>query len=121
MKDSKPPKTVSELRILLGLCNYCSAFVPNLATIAKPLRELTKNVINWNWEKSHDDALDVIKRTIITSCMAYFNKNWRTELTVDVLLPLGWFSPVGLGVVFGQYDPIDPSKKRFVRFESRTL
>ena len=53
--------------------------------------------------------------------MAYFNKNWRTELTVDVLLPLGWFSPVGLGVVFGQYDPIDPSKKRIVKFESRTL
>ena len=42
LNDAKSPKIVSEVRSILGLSNYCGRFIPNLATITKPLNELTK-------------------------------------------------------------------------------
>jgi hypothetical protein len=114
LKDAKPPKTVSELRSILGLANYCSCFIPNLASLAKPLRALTKKGVKWDWRKEHDESLEAIKSNLTTESIAYFNKYWRTEITVDA-------SPVGLGLVFAQYDPKNPSKRHIVRYDSRTL
>ena len=36
------PSTVSEVRSLLGMANYCSRFIPSYSTITQPLRELTQ-------------------------------------------------------------------------------
>ena len=58
--------------------------------------------------------MDAIKAALTTRSIAYFNKNWRSEVTVDA-------SPVGLGLVFAQYDPENPSKRHIVRYDSRTL
>jgi len=47
--------------------------------------------------------------------MAYFNKEWNTELEVDA-------GPEGLGSILKQYDPTNPVMERaFVTFKSRTL
>ena len=35
------PSTVSEVRSLLGMANYCRRFIPSYSTITQPLRELT--------------------------------------------------------------------------------
>jgi hypothetical protein len=34
--DAREPKTVSEVRSFLALVNFCSRFIPDLATIAEP-------------------------------------------------------------------------------------
>ena len=46
--------------------------------------------------------------------MAYFNKDWETEVIVDA-------SPVGLGAVLGQFNPKNPEEKHIVCFASRML
>lgn len=41
LKKALSSRNVSELRSLLGLINYCSRFINNLATAIQLLRELT--------------------------------------------------------------------------------
>ncbi|CAB3981067.1 Hypothetical predicted protein [Paramuricea clavata] len=48
--DAREPKTVSEIRSFLGLVNFCSRFIPDLATIAEPLRKLTRTTTPFVWE-----------------------------------------------------------------------
>ena len=40
--NTKPPKNASEAAGLQGLAVFCSKQIPNLATIVKPIRNLTK-------------------------------------------------------------------------------
>ncbi|KAL5006195.1 hypothetical protein ScPMuIL_017353 [Solemya velum] len=40
--EARKPKSASEVRSFMGLVNYSARFIPNLATIAEPLRKLTR-------------------------------------------------------------------------------
>lgn len=112
--NAKAPKTVGEVRSLLGLANYCSRFIPEYATVIEPLRQLTKKGVKWTWEKCHDDALSKMKRVLCTKALSYFDPNLRTEITVDA-------SPVGIAAVLCQYDPKTPHEKKIVMYASRSL
>ncbi|CAF1095045.1 unnamed protein product [Brachionus calyciflorus] len=50
------------------------------------------NNTEWNWIEEYNLALSKIKDSISNKFMAFFDKKWNTELTVDA-------SPVGLGSV----------------------
>lgn len=47
--NARRPETVSEVRSFLGLVNFSGRFIPNLATIAEPLRKLTRNNVPFKW------------------------------------------------------------------------
>ena len=40
---TKVPETPSDVRSFMSLVNFCACFVPDLATIAEPLRTLTRS------------------------------------------------------------------------------
>jgi len=42
LQSATQPRTAGEVRSFLGLASYCSRFIPDFATIAKPLRDLTR-------------------------------------------------------------------------------
>lgn len=42
VKEARRPTSAAVERSFLGLVQYCSRFIPNLATISEPLRRLTK-------------------------------------------------------------------------------
>ena len=44
-----PPTNVKELRSLLGMINYYRKFIPNLATLLKPLTNLLQSNSKWVW------------------------------------------------------------------------
>ena len=46
IKETSTPTTVSELRSFLGLVTYVPRFIKDFATIAAPLRDLTKSLRN---------------------------------------------------------------------------
>ena len=63
IKNAKAPVSPAEVRSLLGMANYCGRFIPDLATITQPLRDLTKQDTEWNWTTMHQKALDTLKET----------------------------------------------------------
>ena len=48
----KVPETPSDVRSFMGLVNFCAHFVPDLATIAEPLRTLTRSKTEWEWTEN---------------------------------------------------------------------
>ena len=82
--DASLPQNVSELRSFLGMVTFSSKYIANFASIATPLRELTKTGIMFTWEHKHQAAFDQLKAAITKPpVMAYFDAKKDTVLTVD--------------------------------------
>ena len=99
----KPPKTLEQLRSLMGSIHQLIKFIPNLANLLNPIRPLLRkeNVTNnkIRWEEIHTTALDKIKAEIskITE-KKHFDKHRKTRLKYDA-------SHTGLGAVLEQQYP----------------
>ena len=52
---------------LLGMARYLSQYIPNESTITAPMRELLKKNVDWQWTKSHDAALQQLKKALVES------------------------------------------------------
>ena len=71
----KPPKTLKQLRSLLGLINYYRDMWKRRSHILSPLTELTKvprGSKSFNWGEAQDKALNDIKQLISQSTMLIF-------------------------------------------------
>ena len=108
------PQNVSELRSFLGMVNFSSKYIANFATIATPLRELTKTGVTFSWEHKHQAAFDQLKAAITKPpVMAYFDAKKDTVLTVDA-------SPVGLSGILSQESQCD-ADSQVAAYASRAL
>ena len=56
------PTTVKELCSFLSFGNYYKDFIANYSHIAHPLHEFTKKVVQWHWDKSQQEAFEMLKR-----------------------------------------------------------
>ena len=65
--DMPPPNDEPSLQRLLGMARYLSQYIPNESTITAPMRELLKKNVNWLWTKSHDAALQQLKKALVES------------------------------------------------------
>jgi hypothetical protein len=94
--DAREPKTASEVRSFLGLVNFCSRFIPDLATIAEPLRKLTRTTTPFVWGEEQKSSFQELKDKMSSAeSLAYFDKEAETVIVSDA-------SPVGLGAVLLQ-------------------
>ena len=90
------PEDKKAVQDLLGMINYVRKFIPNLAEITKPLRELLKKEIDWHWNKSQEEAMNKIKELLISrSCLAFFDPSKAIQIQVDA-------SKSGIGAVLMQ-------------------
>ena len=106
--DAPAPTNVSEVRSFLGMVNYVSRFIPNMATISEPLRVLTKKDTEWKWGQEQESAFQSLKNSISSfQVMAFFDTNKEVTLLVDA-------SPIGLGAVLSQDNQV-------VAYASRSL
>lgn len=112
IRNAKTPTNVHEVRSFLGLVNYCARLIENLASIAEPLRELTRGDTPWRWEPRHQRSFDELRCALTSDkVIAHFVTGADTQLRVDA-------SPVGLGAILTQtVDGIT----RPVAYASRTL
>jgi hypothetical protein len=65
--DWKPPMTVSEVHIFLGLAGYYRRFVLNFSKIAKPVMELLKKENKYAWSDTCEEAFKLLKKLLTTS------------------------------------------------------
>lgn len=61
------PKNKKDLQKLLGMVNYVREYIPDLADICQPMRELLKNNVVFNWQEPHERCLNVIKEMIMNA------------------------------------------------------
>ena len=79
IKEAAQPQNAKEVRSLLGLANYCSRYIPGLASITQPLRDLTRNDAVWDWTPVHTTALNQLNDALSQDAVnAYFDVNKDT-------------------------------------------
>ncbi|XP_062698374.1 uncharacterized protein K02A2.6-like [Aedes albopictus] len=116
LKSFRAPHTAEELRSFLGLVTYVGRFLPNLATISAPLRQLTHTGVKFDWKSEHEEAFRKLKEMVTDiKTLHYFDSSLRTRVVADA-------SPVGLGAVLIQFsDPNNDFHPRVVSYASKSL
>ena len=78
------PTSKQELRSVLGMVNYLSRFTPNLAHMTSPLRELTKDDVDYQWLPEHETAFKNVKDIISsTDVLAFFDGTKAVTVQTD--------------------------------------
>ena len=58
------PSTASEVRSFLGLVGFSARFIPQLSTIAEPLRRVTHKGTLFSWGPDQQNAFDQLKQRL---------------------------------------------------------
>lgn len=66
IQSAAVPQTATEVRSFLGMANYCGRFIPHLATLSEPLRNLTKKDVVWKWSTAEAKAFNDIKKSTMS-------------------------------------------------------
>ncbi|XP_043064105.1 uncharacterized protein LOC122320095 [Drosophila ficusphila] len=70
--DWPSPRNQKEVRSFVGLCSYYRKFIPDFATIARPLHQLTKARRPFTWSTEAQDAFGLLKVKLTTSPVLTF-------------------------------------------------
>lgn len=110
---AKEPTNVEDVRSFLGIVNFSARFIPNLASITEPLRQLTRKDVPFKWGKELKAAFETLKSNLgRAETLAYFDRNAEvTKLITDA-------SPVSLGAVLTQ---VQEGQERVIAYASRAL
>ena len=78
------PKNLKDLRSYLGAVNQLINFVPGLAQLTEPFRDLLKTDGNWEWKKKHDIAFDQIQKSLQNIMkLPHFNRENKLRIICD--------------------------------------
>lgn len=118
IKEFRPPSTLGELQSFLGLVNFVSKWIPDLATRTESLKELLRHRkedgtnIQKFWGPNQQQEFDSLKSDLSNiSTLGYYNVKDRTVVIADA-------SPVGLGGVLIQINEKGP---RVIAYGHKTL
>lgn len=117
------PKDQPALLRFLGMVTYLTSYLPKLATVAEPLRRLTKKNEPWKWEAEHQKAFDSLKALVTKApVLKYFDAKKNVTIQCDS-------SSVGLGAVLLQdgqpvcysSKSLTPTERRYAQIEKEML
>lgn len=110
---SPPPTNKEEIRLFLGMAEYCAKYIKNFAGKVFNIRSLLKKNERFVWSRECEKEFIAIKQEIQSVCaLSSFNPNSECLLTTDA-------SDKGLGAVLSQKDSY--GKEKIVLFASRAL
>lgn len=66
------PNCVADIQRFLGLCNYFSHYIANYAKLAKPLYNLLKKNIDFDWNSVCNAAFEQLKAMLVTAPILIF-------------------------------------------------
>jgi hypothetical protein len=106
--DWKPPTTVRQIQSFLGLAGYYQRFIPDYSRIAKPMTELLKKGVKYDWSQKCEDAFHTLRQHLTTAPVLAQPDNTKPfEVYCDA-------SGTGLGCVLVQDN-------RVIAYASRAL
>ena len=107
------PTCVTDLQRFNGMVNQLGKFVPNLATINAPLRDLLRKDNAWLWGPQQDKSFSDIKKALLSSpVLTAYDPSLPTIIASDA-------SSLGLGAVLLQIHK--DNVRHPVAFASRSL
>ena len=85
------PSHKKQVQSFIGMDNYLSTFSTRLSELAKPIRELSKDKVLFNWGPEHQEAFISIKKEITSALiLAYYNPPKRNDFTDRHKASRGW-------------------------------
>ena len=106
------PTNVSEVRSFLGICSYYRRFVPEFATIARPLIKMTEKTTQFEWTDEQEEAWLILKDKLTSPpILVYPDPDVPFILDTDA-------SDFGIGAVLSQ---VQDGEERVVAYGSRAL
>ena len=106
------PKTVTEVRQILGMGSYYRRFIKDFSRLVKPLTELTKKANKFIWTDQCQYAFDKLKQSLVSpEIMAYPKDEGDFILDTDAC-------ETAIGGVLSQ---IQDGRNRVIAYGSRTL
>ena len=63
----KPPKSVKAVRSFIGFCNFYQKFIPHFSTITRPLIDLIKKGVPFNWGEEQNKAFIKLKEMFLSA------------------------------------------------------
>ena len=97
VKTFPTPRSVTEVRSFLGLCNYYRRFVRDFAQIASPLNRLTRKSVPFVWDESCQGAFQEMKNRLCSPpILAYPDFSQPFHLYTDA-------SQHAIGYILGQF------------------
>ena len=113
VQDLPAPSNVTELQRFNGMVNQLAKFIPNLAQINEPLRQLLRKDNEWIWSQPQDLAFKKIKEMLTSpAVLAHYNVNTECIVAADA-------SQYGIGAVLLQVD--SHGNRRPISYASRSL
>ena len=92
------PNNLKELRSYLGAVNQLTKFIPGLAQITHPFRDILKKNEKWVWKEHHDKAFEKVQENLKNIVkLAHFDKKNKLRIVCDA-------SHEGLGAVLMQLN-----------------
>ena len=61
------PQQPKGIKAFLGLAGYYRKFIPNFSKISKPLTELLKKDIKWQWSDEEEESFQTLKNKLVTA------------------------------------------------------
>ncbi|KAK4701125.1 hypothetical protein P7C70_g5112, partial [Phenoliferia sp. Uapishka_3] len=114
--DFPIPKDVTEVRGFLGICTYVRSWIAKFADVARPMRDLTRNGVEFLWtsecQKSFERLKEIVGKDILLAKLKYGPDAGKIILAVDS-------SQTAAGGVIFQED--ENGKRRPARYESLTF
>ena len=87
LHDWRPPINLQEVRTFLGFTGYYRRFVRNYSEMAKPLTELTKKGVVFDWTQDRQIAFELVKAALEEIPLLYYPQpNTDFHLRVDASL-----------------------------------
>ncbi|XP_051782102.1 uncharacterized protein K02A2.6-like [Erpetoichthys calabaricus] len=122
------PTCVADVRCLMGMANYLAKFVPQLATITMPLKDLQKERNEWSWAEPQETAFQGLKGILSSpEVLAQYSNMADTRVAADA-------SSYGIGAVLtqkqqdGSWRPITyisrgltDTERRYAQIEKEAL
>ena len=111
--NAPKPKNVTELRSFLGMVQFYSRFLPDLATVLAPLHKLLQKDVKWEWSKVQQEAYETCKRMLTSEAiLVHYDSTRELKLACDA-------SSYGVGAVISHV--MDNGEEKPIAFASRTL
>ena len=90
------PQSVKDVQSFMAFANFYRRFIEGFSKIAKPLTDLTKKSVKWNWTAACNAAFEHLKERLTTGpILTHFDETRLTKLETDA-------SDFALGAILSQ-------------------